>query len=268
VDGRSIPFAEKRANGINAFFEWMPVDRLAGADRYRIYRSVVLGRHAELLMLDTRQYRDPQPCHDRDFTAGLCLGEDEQARNRLGATQKAWLKDRLVGSQATWKILGNAQMLMALDIAPTQSTQHDDWNGYAAERRELLEHVRARGVKNLTSVVGDVHVFFAGDLYTTGRVDGRRVGTEFVGASVTHNALNLLGLPQATSDLVTEQLPLLNPHLKYAEFSVHGYAVMEARPDELRVDFMGVRTITQPTSEVYRLASFRVPDGVPAVQRV
>jgi alkaline phosphatase D len=267
VDGRSIPFAQKRINGINAFFEWMPVDRPRGADRYRIYRDVVLGRHAELFMLDTRQFRDPQPCGDRDFTGGPCVGEDEQPRNRLGTAQKEWLKRGLVGSRSTWKVLGNAQMLMALDVAPGQPSQHDDWTGYSAERRELLEHVRANGVENLTSVVGDVHVYFAGDLYTTGRVDGQRVGTEFVGASISHDALKLPGLTKEQSDLVTEQLPLANPHLKYAEFSTHGYAVMEARAEELRVDFVGVRSTREPTSETFKLASFRVADGVPVVER-
>jgi hypothetical protein len=84
---------------------------------------------------------------------------------------------------------------------------------------------------------------------------------------VTHDALKLPGLTKEQSDLVTEQLPVANPHMLYAEFSSHGYAVMEARADELRVDFVGVRSTLEPTSETFRLASFRVADGVPMVER-
>ncbi len=268
VDERAIPFASKRQNGILAYFEWMPVPRPRGVDRFKIYRSLRLGRQAELFLLDTRQYRDPQPCNDVAFDSGPPCPTVDAPRRRLGDEQKRWLKDRVPSSDATWKILGNAQMMMALDVVPGGSAQVDDWSGYGAERREVLEHFRSRGVRNLTSIVGDVHSYFAGDLYTTGRIDGRRVGTEFVGASVTHNALSLPGLSKEQSDLITANLPVTNPHLRFADFSTHGYVVMEARPDELRVDFVGVSSVVTPTAERVAVASFRVADGSPVVQRV
>lgn len=261
---RRVPFAEKRRAGFLAYFENMPVCRSRSA-RFKVYRALPLGGVAELLLLDTRQYRAPQPCGDGDFTdpqAALC--SDDGGR-RLGDAQKAWLKDRLATSQATWKILANAQMMMALDILPGQRLENDSWAGYAGERREVLEFARARGVRNLVSIVGDVHVFFAGDLHTTGRIDGARVGTEFVGASVSHDGFALPGLPQAQSDQVAELLPLVNPHLRYAEFSHRGYAVMEIAPDELNVTFKGVRTVLAPTSEAFVLRRFKVRDGDPRV---
>lgn len=264
---RSIPFAVKRRNAFNAYFEWMPFARTR-AERYKVFRAVPLGANAELLLLDTRQFRDPQPCGDRDVTGGPCIGEDDLPRKRLGDEQKAWLKRRLVDSPATWKVLGNAQMMMALDLVPGQPVAHDSWDGYAAERREVLEHAHARGVKNLTSIVGDVHVFFAGDLHTSGRVGSPRVGTEFVGASVTHDALTLPGLPQEQSDLVVEQLPVVNPHLKYAELSSRGYATMELARERTTVRFLGVDTVLEPTAKVTELARFEVLDGVPEARRV
>lgn len=268
VGERAIPFAAKRQNGILAYFEWMPVPRPRGVDRFKIYRSLRLGKQAELFLLDTRQYRDPQPCNDVAFDSGPPCSTVDAPRKRLGDEQKAWLKERVPGSPATWKILGNAQMMMALDVAPGATAQVDDWSGYGAERREVLEHFRARGVQNLTSIVGDVHSYFAGDLYTTGRIDGRRVGTEFVGGSVTHNSLTLPGLTKEQSDVITNNLPVTNPHLRFADFSRHGYVVMEARADELRVDFKGVSSVTTPTAEPVAVASFRVASGTPEVQRV
>lgn len=267
VGERAVPFAEKRRNGILAYFEWMPVPRPRGVDRFKVYRSLRLGRHAELFLLDTRQYRDPQPCGDVSFDSGPPCATVDAPRKRLGDAQKAWLKDRVPASDATWKVLGNAQMMMALDVAPGLPSQVDDWAGYGAERREVLEHFRARGVRNLTSIVGDVHSYFAGDLHTTGRIDGRRVGTEFVGASVSHRSLTLPGLSKEQSDLITGNLTLTNPHLRFADFRRHGYAVLEARAQELRVDFKGVSTVRSPTADPVAVASFRVADGRPVVER-
>jgi alkaline phosphatase D len=263
---RRIPFAEKRLNGFLAYFEWMPFDRSRRADRFKVYDAVRLGSNVELVLLDTRQFRDPQPCGDRDFTGGPCLGEDELPRRLLGDAQKAWLKERLAASRATWKVLANAQMMMALDIAPGQPVAHDSWDGYAAERREVLEYAAAQGVQNLTSIVGDVHVFFAGDLYTSGRIDGRRVGTEFVGASVSHDGFSLPEMNEQESALLTERLPLVNPHLKYASFGRRGYAVLEARPEELRVEFRTVPTVLTPRAESRTLQRFRVASGVPVAE--
>lgn len=82
-------------NAYQAFFEAMPVVR-SRHERDRIYSAVQLGRHAELLLLDTRQYRDPQPCDDEDPpSAPPCLDVNRPGRTMLGAQQKAWLKARL-----------------------------------------------------------------------------------------------------------------------------------------------------------------------------
>jgi alkaline phosphatase D len=130
------------------------------------------------------------------------------------------------------------------------------------------EHAKANGVTNLTSIVGDVHVFFAGDLHTDGRVTGAPVGTEFVGASVSHSALTLPGLDEEASALVTERLPIANPHLKFANFRNHGYCVLEADEAGMRVDYHAVDTVLEPTSRRFTLASFEVESGVPEVRLI
>jgi len=270
VDARSVPFAVKRTNGIRTFFENFPV-QAGGGERFRIYRNLRIGRNAELFLLDTRQYRDPQPCRDGTLTDpayAACFEDRQPGRTFLGAAQKRWLLDRLPSSQATWKVLGNAQMMMALDLPTGKPVQSDPWDGYDAERHEVLEGLRGRGVRNLTSIVGDVHTFFAGDLTTTGRVGGQPIGTEFVGSSVTHDGLGVDPLSQEDFDRLADNLPLANPHLRYSRFGVRGYGVLEARPDELNVTFRAAETVLEPTSAVYDLARFRVRAGTPAVERV
>lgn len=59
--------------------------------------------------------------------------------------------------------------------------------------------------------------------------------------------------------LITEQIPLTNPHVKYQDQRAHGYAVVEARPDELRVSFRAVDRFDPQASKAIALASIRVP---------
>jgi alkaline phosphatase D len=266
VGPRSIPFAAKRANAFRAFFENMPTD-VQAAPPPRLYRALRLGRNAELFMLDTRQHRAPQPCADASLQP--CPDGELTDRVRLGAEQQRWLEASLAASQATWKVLGNAQMMMALDVGPqgTVPAAVDGWDGYGVERKEVLEFVRARGIEGLVSIVGDVHCYFAGTLYTAGRAPGTPysvgstpVGTEFVGTSISHDPLNLTGEEQSSAALANRVM-LANPHLVYAQFRYRGYAVLEARPDELRVDFRAVRTVDAPQSESFLARSFTVARG-------
>lgn len=263
VDGRSVEFAVKQRNAFKAFFENMPM-RSPRAEPRRIYRSLRLGG-AEVFMLDTRQYRDPQPCGDAQMEP---CPEAESPRKRLGDDQLRWLQAGLERSQASWKLLGNPQMLMAIDLPPGQPVGYDSWDGYAHERRLLTEHIRAQSVQDVVSLVGDVHCFFAGEVTTTGRTGGQPAAAEFVGTSVTHSELNLPGLPKDVSNQVTNQVILSNPHLTYAEFRHRGYAVATVSRDELLVDFKGVRTVTEPASDSFTVARFRLGRGETRPQRV
>jgi alkaline phosphatase D len=260
---RRVPFAERRANAYRAFFEHMP---RAAAGAPRIYGSLRLGRGAEVLLLDTRQYRDPQPCGD--VTIRPCPETERNDPNRtlLGAEQKAWLKDALVRSPATWKLVANQVMMMSLDVPARSPVNPDQWDGYGAERRELLGFARDRGVRNIAFLTGDIHTFFAGQVTPSGRegvpaIDGEPVATEFVGGSMTSDGL---GGGRAFADGARAN----NPHFVFADTDRRGYGILEARPDELLVSFKGPETVKRPGSPVRTLAQFRVRSGTPRVERI
>jgi alkaline phosphatase D len=84
----------------------------------RLYRSLRIGRSAELFLLDERQYRSDQPCGDGAPPVPPCLPGvlNDPSRTLLGSEQKAWLKRRLEASRANWKLIGNQVMAMALDV--------------------------------------------------------------------------------------------------------------------------------------------------------
>ena len=266
-----VPFPERRANAFKAFFEMMPRRPVRGSAS-QIYGSLDLGANAELFMLDTRQYRDDQACGD-EFGV-QCEETRDPNRTLLGAEQKAWLKDGLARSRAAWKVIGTQVMVMALDVPRNNGLNPDQWDGYSAERRELLEHVRSAGVDDVTFITGDIHTFWAGNVTPTGRQDEAGtnpppVATEFVGGSITS-----LGIADqfgedaatATSLLGDETVYANNPHIRYSNQQYKGYGVLTAERDELRVDFRATRSTARADAEVFTLQRFRVPRGVPAVE--
>lgn len=274
TDVRRASYLERRAAGYQAFFEAMPRVRVP-AERDRIYGSLRLGANADLLLLDQRQYRDPQPCGDRQAEPCPPAQRDAPGRTLLGAEQKAWLKSELTASRATWKVIGNPVMIMALDLPARNPLNPDQWDGYGAERRELLEHMQASGVQDVAFMTGDIHTFFAGQVTPSGRegvpaIDGAPAATEFVCGAVTSKGLEE-DIPSEgpVGQPVTETgARANNPHFVQADLARRGYGVLEARPDELLVDFRSVGTTQQPQSAVETLARFRVASGTPRVERL
>jgi alkaline phosphatase D len=263
TDVQPFEFKERRRAGYLAFYEAMPRRRASGMDT-RIYGSTRFGRNLELFMLDQRQYRDPQPCKDQFVVP---CADTDAPRTFLGADQKQWFKDAVPASDAAWKVVANQLMIMSLDTVPGMAVNVDSWDGYAAERREILEHFAARGVRDLAFITGDIHTFFAGNVTTTGRQGGTPVGTEFVGGSVTSHGLEEY-IPGELLPAAQDLLKVTNPHLAYLNFQRgRGYGVLEATTDSLSVQFKAPETVLTRNSPVSTIARFKVRTGVPRVER-
>ena len=276
AENRRVPFAQRKANGYRAFSEYMPRVR-SRFERDRIYGSRRLGGNLEVFLLDERQYRDDQPCSPGDdFIAPTCPPSERDAPGRtlLGAKQKRELLRTLETSRSRWKVVANQVMVMSLDVPARNPINPDSWDGYGAERRELLEFIQAKGIKDVSFITGDIHTFFAGNVTPSGRegvpaVDGVPVATEFVGGSVTSQGIaDRLGEDRAPAIAFPSDAGVLanNPHIKYSNQAFKGYAVLEARPDELLVEYRSPRTIKRDRSEVFTLQGFRVRSGEARVQ--
>src|SRR4051794_26554325 len=147
---RRVPFAQREANGHQAFFNYMPRSRFKG-DRDRVFEEYRLGKLVDLLMTDERQYRDQQPCNDGQLTP--CPDADSP-RTMLGARQLAWFKSRLVGAPTTWKVWATELMVMATRLAPGVPAQVDSWDGYGYERKQILDHILDNNVQNVDAITG------------------------------------------------------------------------------------------------------------------
>lgn len=281
AEQRRLPFLARRGNGYQAHYEAMPRVRAAG-ERDRTYGSINLGA-AEVFLLDTRQFRTNQPCDPTDGALAPFCGPWEYNRGfrtLLGGQQKAWLKDRLAATPAPWKLIGNQVMMMSLDSTPGWPLNPDAWDGYGAERAELIDHLTRNNIEDVSFITGDIHTFFAGSVSRTGRaknsVAGRTDGaraTEFVCGSMTSPGI-VDRLASRERDRRAAAAPIdglvlnVNRHISYSNQAYKGYGLVTASPTELTMEYRAVRdTRSLQNDATFLLAKFRVPRGVATVER-
>lgn len=116
-------FFERRAQAIQAWYEWLPV-RPPSSEREVTYRRFTYGSLLDLIMLDTRVIGRDKQLDYSEFTNGGLIDVDavraaaaDPGRSILGDVQRDWLKQALTDSTARWQVLGQ-QVLMARLVMP------------------------------------------------------------------------------------------------------------------------------------------------------
>ena len=262
------PFEERVAAATQAYFEWLPI-REHTADPRRLYRRFELGGLATLHMIDSRSYRSEQVGTD-EFDPGAADPRpdpevDDPDRTMLGAEQKAWFKEGLSNSGATWQLIGNPQMITPVlfpplpdeltgqimdmtGVLPRQGAgwNKDQWDGYRAARQEILEHLADNGIDNTVFFTGDIHSSWACDVpldpgsYPT----SPSVAAELVGTSVTSDNLDEItgSPPRTTSIAVEESFKGNNRHIKMIEFDSHGFSIVDVSGERVHMDWWYLRS--------------------------
>jgi alkaline phosphatase D len=216
-------------------------NNLTAINSLKAYRALRYGRNLDLILTDQHSYRNADPFSDpslaklggdefigmspeplmqvldggRAYNGGNPPEEvhfndahvPNPQRNAppqtiLGAEQKAWFKEKLKSSMATWKIWGNSQGALDARADPQNlpaGLTKESWpaktyafmgaNDYGAaymERAEIYGLVRAAKITGFAIVSGDRHSFWAG--YATSELPPGKfdpVGLSFVGASLS-----------------------------------------------------------------------------------
>lgn len=249
-------FLARRAAALQAFYENMPLRRASmprGIDM-QLYRRVNWGDLATFHMLDTRQYRDDQPCGGRRRSA--CAQRLDPARSLLGADQERWLLNGFQQSRARWDFLGQQIFFSQLDLTPGAELgfNNDGWDGYVANRDRIVSGWVNSPVRNPVVLTGDVHAHWAAEVHE--RFDDPSspvTATELVTTSISSGGDGLVSRADV-AEVLSE-----NPHLRY-QSSRRGYVRARITSDELRVDFRQVPFISRRGAEVHTGASFVVPD--------
>ena len=228
------------------------------------YRTFRYGPHLDLIITDQHSYRSADPFsddslnrlgdraaydgwfpedlqqvldggrafHDGNPPAELAFGEaripnpqkNAPPQTILGATQKAWFKDELRKSKATWKIWGNSEGALDERIDPQNlpagmlpkpwpagfvNASPNDWGCAWAERAEIYDLVRDSKITGFAIVSGDRHSFWAG--YATSQLPPGKfepVGLSFVGGS-----LSSAGAMEALEHRPRDKFPLRQLYL-------------------------------------------------------
>ena len=122
-------FAPSHELGIETFLEQLPV--VDPEDRDPItYRRHRVSRDLEIWFVEGRDYRDPLDM------------PDSPDKTIWGDEQKAWLKQTLLDSDATFKLLISATPMVGPDDA-TKRDNHTNNNGYRYEGDEFFEWLQA-----------------------------------------------------------------------------------------------------------------------------
>jgi alkaline phosphatase D len=142
-----------------AMFELNPI-RFDADDPERVYRGFDYGPSLEVLMLDERSYRGPNtPNRQATLDAESAF---------LGPQQMRWLKQRLLASRATWKVIASDMPLSLVvpDLNPdVPKGTFEAWangdngppSGREIEIARLLSFIKDNGITNVVWVTADVH---------------------------------------------------------------------------------------------------------------
>ncbi len=165
-------------NGYQAFLDYMPIraevwgatgdPRTAG--KPNLYRYRTFGKDAALFVLDARTFRDASlaspsargatdPAAIRTFLNKAY----DPTRTMLGAAQLAQLKADLLAAQAAgilWKVIAVPQPIQQFGVF----NAGDRFEGYAAERADLLDFMVRNGITNAVFVAADFHGTFVNNL--------------------------------------------------------------------------------------------------------
>lgn len=155
--------------GLQAFQEYNAVrDEFYGATgdartagERKLYRQRTLGQDAAVFSLDARSFRDEElpgitSLTDPGQVVNFLTSSFDPSRTMLGRAQLDDLKADLLSAQAesvTWKFVMVPEPIQNLGPAAAS----DRFEGYAAERTEILQFIDQNNIENVVFVAADIH---------------------------------------------------------------------------------------------------------------
>lgn len=156
-------------DAIQAFQEYHPIrselwdtpNDVLTHGKPKFYRKATYGSDATVLVLDARSFRDaPLPVvtdpFDTNQVEAFLVSAFTSDRTMLGRAQVECLKNDLLDSQwdgITWKFVIIPEPIQNFGIINAE----DRFEGYAAERTELLKFIHENTIENVVFIAGDFH---------------------------------------------------------------------------------------------------------------
>jgi alkaline phosphatase D len=254
----------RRAAAIRAYHEWLPIREQPAATGPFIYRSFRLGGLAHLIMLDTRLHGRSRQLDDRNDALGLA----DPTRTILGADQHAWLAEQLrasVRQDAAWRVIGQQLMFAQLIGEDGVLLNTDQWDGYPASRRAVLEQLAAERIDDTVILTGDIHTAWGMDVTpdplssSYDRASGRgSLAVELVTTSVTSP-----GPAGERAELMERETMIVRerPHIHYVNLREHGYLLLDLNAERAQAEWWYADSIVQRGAAEHLGAAFATARG-------
>jgi alkaline phosphatase D len=260
-DDRTV-FLERRAAAYQAYYENMPLRRSAqpkGADM-ALYRRFKFGDLLEISVLDTRQFRSPQPCAGKWL---VCDGAEDPKATMLGDTQESWLFGGLQKSKARWNVIAQQvpifQRLHHKDDGGRRINP-DKWDGYGVARQRLMNFLFHKKISNPIVLSGDVHANWVSNLKLDfDDSDSAIVGSEFVATSISSGGNGKRGKKAAKKWIAK------NLHIKFHN-KKRGYLRCDVTKDIWKTELREVAYVDEKGAPIKTRASFEVKHNVAGVR--
>jgi len=163
-----------------AFFETLPVER---GPNDRLWNKYTWGKTAEVFVLDCRSERKPST---RKTSKAIYISK----------MQMQWLQNGLKTSKAHFKIIMTSVPITNMPMIWLHA--EDRWEGYKAQREELLNYIVDNKVSNVWFLTGDFHVGFVSKVETKGKWSHlREIAVGPSGSGYNPLALSKLAMPKS-----------------------------------------------------------------------
>lgn len=251
--------AARKAAALRAWREWMPVREIHADPGPRIFRSFRFGDLADLVMLETRLFGRDRPAKDGRELEVI----RDPGRTMLGAEQEAWLHRQLSRSQAegaAWRILGQQVPMATLRNGEGEIFLTDKWDGYAATRKRLFDHLEREGIGDLVVLTGDVHSSWAVDLVRDpfGDVYDPQTGRGSLGVELVAPAVSSPGIRERQeADRRAREMAARHAHVRFAELFHRGYVLLALDRERAHAEWWHMDTVTERRVDERLAASFR-----------
>lgn len=269
-------WAQRKADAMQAYYEWMPIREPENKNQACNYRSFQFGSLASLIMLESRlcgrdqglDYSHDLP--DRELTkVDIARFKEEvildPSRDMLGARQEAWLERQLLDSKRAstpWQVIGNQTIMASVDAPDLRSVltaaeisalvpwaqrvvefsryglpyNSDGWDAYPVARQRILQAFW-QNANNTVVLSGDSHNAWANELMQ----DERHCAVEIGVPSVTSPGAE--SMLQLSAGKLETMLQSRNAHIRYSNSTDRGYVVLSLTSQQVQADYYFVDTI-------------------------
>ncbi len=257
-------FVRRKAAAFKAYFEHMPLGLEArpARNKLRLNRRAIVGDLVQFDLLDCRQYRSPPACENeprtfRGFTE-LCSEALSAERSMLGADQQVWLDRGLGHFPVKWNALVQTTQFAPFDFlkGPTTAFDMDVWDGFSANRQQIIDTMVQRNIENAVSLGGNIHAFYSGLVHQNPfDATTKPIMTEIVSTSLSSG-----GGGDARYENTISQFGE-NLSANFFENRKRGYVLSEVTPKEWTSQLRTVNNPYDPASDCETLRTVTIESG-------